>query len=852
LQSTHERYKTHVGAAFGTTIPGIFTDEPSLGFGRAIPKDLQAHALPWTDDLPAIFQEQHGYDIVPQLASLFFDTEDAPAVRHDFWSTVTKQFRKAWSQQLYDWCSTNNLKLVGHHNGEDSLLEQLRWTGGVMPHYRYYHIPGIDKLGRNTGEFSDDDIDGGIVGLKQLDSVACQTGKERTLCEAFGCAGQDFALEGRWWLTNWLAVLGINFFNPHLALYSLRGERKRDYPPTLSPHQPWWHYQQPYEDAVARLSYALSQGKRTVDVLVIHPMTSAWVTYTPGSVSVVRELDRMLLRLANGLLAMHIDYHFADETLLAELGSVNAKTLNVVEQSYKVVIIPELKTLEHSTVNLLNEFSDSGGTVLCLGNAPLLIDGRKINEPILPAQTLYLENEVSDEAMVHLPNDPARVNQDGEPPLSLPTLPQLRKTLEQICPPRITIDGVGADRVWYQLRTLENGRELLFLANTHEVNKADILLTWQGVGKLEQWNIVSGEILSRASEQTPTSTKMRLELPRMGNVLLVRDPKSQDVATPATQKSSTLLTLKNEWTLERRSSNVLVLDYCAYKIGHTAWQPSGYVLRVAQKIKHEGRGTVFALRFEFEVDALLTTCELVVETASELHLELNGKPLPTPQGFWLDPSFQCYNITELLQSGVNSLELRGTYTDATELEAVYLLGDFAVPATYTGEEVKSRGATFKGWKVEPKLQAVNHQVYYCDEDLVSRGLPHFVGEVLLSQTFTLPSFPDDARVFLELDTLHAAVAVVTINGQSVGQLSWQPLELDVTSVLRQGDNTITITLVTSLRNALGPFHTKRGDPTYISPQTFFEVATKDCWLVPLGLNNASLKLVKDFEIRKGG
>jgi hypothetical protein len=851
LQSTHERYKTHVGEAFGKTIPGIFTDEPSLGFGRAIPKELRSHTLPWTDELPEIFLRQHGYDVVPQLASLFFDTEDAPAIRHDFWSTVTKQFCKAWSQQLYDWCDANNLKLVGHHNGEDSLLEQMRWTGGVMPHYRYYHMPGIDKLGRNTGEVpTGSDVDGGIVGLKQLDSVACQTGKERTLCEAFGCTGQDFALEGRWWLTNWLAVLGINFFNPHLALYSLRGERKRDYPPTLSPHQPWWPYQQPYEAAAARLAYALSQGKRIVDVIVIHPVTSAWITYTPGSVSMVKELDRMLLRLANGLLAMHADYHFGDETLLAELGRVDDKTLKVGEQSYKVVIIPELKTLERSTVELLEQFANSGGIILCLGNAPLLIDGRRINKSVLPAQTLYLRNEVSNEAMAHLPNDPARAGQGYELPLPLPTLPQLRTTLEQVCPPRITIQGEGADRVWYHLRTLEDGRELLFLANTHEENKADISLVWRGTGKLEHWDIVSGKIKSQASEQTQTITQIRLELPPMNNVLLVRDAKSHDVTTPLMEKRSTLFTLKSDWTLERRSPNILVLDYCAYKLGNATWQDSEYVLHVANKIREEGRGSTFALRFEFEVDEIPSECSLAIES-SKLQLELNGKPLPAPEGFWLDPSFQCYNIAELLQTRRNTLELHGTCDDDIELEAVYLLGDFALPALYTGEKVKSRALTFKRWRVQPRLQAVTQQTYYGDDDLVARGLPHFVGEVHLSQTFHLSELPT-APIFLELDTLHAAVAIIAINGQRIGQVSWQPLELDVTGVLQQGDNTITITLVTSLRNALGPFHTEGGDSLFVSPQTFLEHKTRDYWLVPLGLSNASLKLVVNSEIEKGG
>jgi hypothetical protein len=401
--------------------------------------------------------------------------------------------------------------------------------------------------------------------------------------------------------------------------------------------------------------------------------------------------------------------------------------------------------------------------------------------------------------------------------------------------------------VWYQLRTLEDGRELLFIVNTHEENEADISLTWRGMGKLEQWNVVSGEIVSRASEQTQTETQVNLELPRMGNVLLIRDSNYQAVATPVTQQHSTLLALKNEWAFERQSPNVLVLGCCAYKLGNTSWQPAEYVLHVTEKIREEGLGTMFALRFEFEVDEMPIVCDLIIEAAPTLRLELNGKPLPAPEGCWLDPSFRRYTITELLQNGINTLELRGSYSDNMELEAVYLLGEFAVPATYRGEKVKSRGATFKRWQVYPRLQAVTQQTYYYD-DLVSQGLPHFVGEVLLSQTFNVSNLPENAQIYLELEALQAATAVVMVNGQHVGQLNWHPLKLDVTQALKQGENTLSITLVTSLRNLLGPFHAARSDPTFVSPATFSEFVTQDYWLVPLGLGKVVLKAVVNSEV----
>ena len=94
-----------------------------------------------------------------------------------------------------------------------------------MPHYPYFHHPGIDKLGRIINEGP-----GTVLTVKQLDSAVCQLGKQRALCENYGCSGQDFAHTGRKWIGDWAYVLGITLNNPHLSLYSMRGERKRDYP----------------------------------------------------------------------------------------------------------------------------------------------------------------------------------------------------------------------------------------------------------------------------------------------------------------------------------------------------------------------------------------------------------------------------------------------------------------------------------------------------------------------------------------------------------------------------------------------------------------------------------------------
>ena len=586
LEITYDRYAAEVGESFGGVIPGIFTDEPSFWYRGSLPAVHgvgQPPAVPWTMEFPEYFQARHGYDIRPHLHALFYQVEGYAAVRHDFWEAVTTRFSEAWSEQLYAWCEEHGLPLTGHHMAEDGLGYQMQWTGGVMPHYRYYHVPGIDKLERNTRQ---------VVTVKQLDSVVEQLGKPRALCEAFGCSGQDFAIEGRWWITNWLAVLGINLFNPHLALYSLRGERKRDYPQVLSYQQPWWAYQKPYEDATARLCYALSQGRRQVDVLVIHPMSSAWVTYSPLAHNDVDALDRAFECLARGLLAMHRDYHYGDETILAEYGDVDGDHLKVQEQSYRVIIVPPVASLRRSTVNLLARFAAAGGQVIVIGQPPAAIDGR----PVTAAEVLPGARQVPDEAGSKTPEE------------WYEDLPELRAVLDAVAPPRCTITGPGADMVWYQARDLGDGRELLFLANTSEIQDAECTVEWRGGGAIERWDYVAGSTLAQPARSTSTGTSFTVGLERMGGALYVRTPGASGASGKATEQpepvntQTTRLAIGQQWQVERLSPNALVLDSCEFRLGNGAWRPAGHILQVADTIRAAGLGAPFTLRFRFWVD----------------------------------------------------------------------------------------------------------------------------------------------------------------------------------------------------------------------------------------------------------
>jgi hypothetical protein len=304
INYTHERYKEECGEYFGREIPGIFTDEPCY----LMEEHYDVPALPWSEYLPGFFKRLKGYYIEDHVGELFFDKDDYHKIRYDFFDSATRLFIESYTKPYYDWCENNNLKMVGHFMAEDNLVYQAKWVGAVMPHYEFMSWPGVDKLHRHIEQ---------LVTIKQMTSVADQLGKERALSEVFGGCGQQVSFFHRKWIADWQAALGINFVNGHLSHYSMRGERKRDWPGNLFYQQPWWENERLFSDYISRLCYAQSQGKRELDIIVLHPICSVWSEYSPlhkyNELVLEKGLyDRPFEDLSKKLISNKLDFHYGD------------------------------------------------------------------------------------------------------------------------------------------------------------------------------------------------------------------------------------------------------------------------------------------------------------------------------------------------------------------------------------------------------------------------------------------------------------------------------------------------------------------------------------------------------------
>lgn len=807
IESTYEAYAREVGEEFGRTVPGIFTDEPNW------------RAIPWTPLFPEYFREKKGYDILEKLPALFFEVEDYNyhKVRFDFWSAMTDRFVENFSQRLYEWCERHNLIFTGHYLCEDNLLIQLERIGAAMPHYEFMQMPGIDHLGRRISD---------PILPKQVSSVAHQLGGRRVLSEMFGVSGWSVTMEQLKWIAEWQFVLGIDFVCQHLSLYSMRGCRKRDYPPSLHYQMPWWPFYRKLNDLFARETYLLRQGRFVADILVLHPISSAWTIYSPSEEDRgrVTELNREFAKLSENLLRIHRDFDYGDERIIERHGKVKGDKFVVGSMEYSVVIVPPSLCWRRNTVRLIEQFVRNGGRVIAVRPLPTMVEG----EP------LQIPEEVA-ERIVVIDNDPQQLKSalPGEPSIMI-----------------LDENGQDAGTIYYQERDVGT-REFFFTVNTSTTEAVEATVKLRGYGLVERWDCETGQVekLPARVEGNYMVVKLRYE-PMGSHMLALNTAEEPLIGEPKEERVVQMMDLKRAWSVRRNDPNAITLDYCRYRIlGETDWSERMPVWKAHREIASLKKCVDVALLYEFEVEEVPKgPVFLVVEVPEMFDIYVNGRRVKyRDMGWWLDISFKKVEITGLLKEGINQVEMRCHFVGdleshlkkltpparaeerkqlrfGTELESIYVIGDFGVWRRNGGFVIgKELGEAEVG-------------------DLVEQGLPFYCGSVRLSQKVSFVR--EGRRTYLVFDGLDAVVARVWVNGREAGVVTWRPYRVEVTDLLVDGENLIEVELYNSPRNLLGPHHHKAGDLYAVGPGSWSDERnwTDEYNFVPFGFPGA-VKLI---------
>jgi hypothetical protein len=772
LSITLDAYKREIGNQFGKRVPGSFTDEPQL---------RPAGGIPWTADLPQLFEKRWRYRLTDHLPALREPVGDWKRVRHNYLQLLSELFVERWGRPYYEYCAKNGIEFTGHYWEHE-------WPNcmGVpdnMAMNAWQQRPGIDILMNQYREDTHAQF-GNVRSVKELASVANQLGRARTLCEAYGAGGWDLRFEDMKRIGDWLYVLGVNTLDQHLSYVSLRGARKRDHPQSFSYHEPWWDAYHVSAEYFARLTLALTKGQEINPILVIEPTTTAWTYNAAGkNPPELEKLGETFQKLVVSLAKEQVEYDIGDEDILARNASVNGHSLRVGERSYVTVVLPPFtENLNAKTLQLLESFLKGGGTVLSCSAPPDRVEGQKSNRGSAVSR-------LSGWKQVEVETLPAMLLAQGKDGFGIRRSPNDRGIL------------------FHDRRKLTDG-EVLFLVNTSIDFPSEGVIESGALG-IERFDLESGKVESYAFKTTSRGVWAAYRLPPSGSLLLFLSKERRSPA-PAQPVQTAQIPATGAPAIRRTAPNVLVLDYLditaggettkdvyfyqasqfAFKQNGMARNPWDSAVQFRDELitKKFPAGSGFQATYRFTVaERVPPNLIAVVERPDLYTTECNGKPVQAIQGaWWLDKSFGKIDISESAAVGENTLVLKASpFTIFHEIESVYILGDFGLRPTEHGFAIVPESTLRLGpWN--------------------SQGCPFYAQGVAYTQRFRLDKPSGQYQVLLP--KWYGSVAEVMVNGKPAGFIASPPWQCEVTKLIQAGENTIEIVTVGTLKNTLGPHH----------------------------------------------
>lgn len=850
IEITHENYRRKFGKHFSKTVPGIFTDEPNHGGKFQQVQDTNdGTGLPWTAKFLSTFKNRYGYDILSHLPELFLDVENrtiTPA-RHDYHDCVTYLFTDAFSRQIAEWCERNRLKLTGHVLFEDTLSRQTSVVGSCMRFYEYMQVPGIDILSENRREYDT---------AKQVSSVARQFGRKWRITETYGITGWDFPFVGHKAIGDWQAVLGINLRCLHLSWYTMQGQCKRDYPASILHQSPWWELYGKVEDYFARIHVAMTKGEEVRDLLVIHPVESAWMFCRKGwqQDPNVQKFDQMLVDLRDSLLAANIDFDYGDEDILLRHGKVSKSgkiTKFVVgKATYTAVVVPPLLTIRKSTLELLTHFRDSGGTVVFAGTVAEHVDAMS-SKSCLDFADDCISTPPKGQALIQAVEASCRrvsITDDKGRQIA-PILHLLREDKNAFY---LFVCNVGHDFRKARKFTIQD----LPVLNRKEVfGNVQICGFTNCKGTPIELDPQTGQAFQADSDYGNEAWKIRTTLPMLGSRLFVIPKKTSTKLLPKRQRMKDVRVHKlsfTKWDIKLSENNNLALDYPKYKIGSGNWRKAEDILRIdcvvreslgieqrsmtmvqpwAQKKSSVYKSLPVTLCYDFEVKGISSgDFFLCIEQPEQYKIFVNDSQVSTDIecGWWVDKSLHKIQIDpSLLHKGKNQVMLTCNYgEDHLGLESIYITGAF-------GTRVKGTEVAITKLPTSLKLG-----------DWTKQGLAFYSGSISYL-CIIQPRLKKGQRLFLEVSDYHGVAVRVLVNDKHAGVIAWSPNELDITDFIKKEEPIrLAIEVIGHRRNSHGPLHSKDKHFTEIKQQDC-QTPLKPYYFVPCGLMNAPRLIVRE-------
>ena len=796
VQVTHERYYKKLGKDFGGSIPAIFTDEPHFPrIGRLrFPEEKVRLTFAYTDDFDDSFRNAYGISLLDRLPEVVWALPGGhmSPVCYQYHEHVTERFVSAYSDTIGQWCGRHGILFTGHVLEEDSLESQSGVVGEAMRFYRSMQLPGVDMLGdlRNYST------------VKQASSAAHQYGREGVLSELYGVTNWDFDFKGHKLQGDWQAALGVTVRVHHLTWVSMEGEAKRDYPASIGAQSPWYREYPLIEDHFARLNTALTRGRPHIRVGVIHPVESCWLQWGVQSQTqdAIRSLDESFQNVVQWMLFGLVDFDFISESLFPSLCPEKAGApLKVGQMNYETVLVPGCRTLRSTTLDRLEMFRKAGGRVIFLGTPAAFVDAVPSERAVRFSREcicLPFERFSLMEALRNMRDVDIRLD-----------------------------DGSRAHNLFINVRDDGDSR-WLFICHVMRGEKA--FLSWRGdyvdaeycdtchIKIRGEWSADLYDTLDGSVRQVPLKidkgiTSLTIRMYSQDSLLFRLRPAASDAARSpepllfrGIPSGEAEIRLSDPVPFTLSEPNVLLLDMAFWSLDGEPWNPCEEILLIDNKVRKRlgmrlrsssivqpwvrfgcEEKVCHTLRLCFKIVSEIDVSDvlLTLEHPESVRITLNGIPADSlPSGWYVDHAIQTVKLPGL-RTGENRLLLEMPFTDGTNPEWSYLLGNFNV-------RVAGRYA---------RLTKPARELAF--GDITGQGMPFYGGNITYHCKAELPA----GHAFIQAAHFCSPLVRVTMDGMISKAIAFAPYTADLGRVIF-GEHSFDITAYGCRINTFGPVH----------------------------------------------
>jgi hypothetical protein len=313
---------------------------------------LEVYDADWTPDMLTEFRRRRGYDLLPLLPMLDYDTgERSRAVRRDVGQTLTELYEERFVVPIRDWARKNNVyfRIQGYgtppaalasfrhadlFDGEGfewRMLSRARWASSAAHLFKrpvtgsetwtWIHSPAFRAVPLDIKGEADQHF---LSGINQLIGHGWPASPPQA-----GTPGWPFYAAG-----------------------------------ALTDKNPWWPVMPDLAAYLQRVSFLLRQGEPVADVAIYAPTGDARASMRPGTGAYLNLWSAVNSALPAWLVPAILDSGYSfdaiDDGTLAE-----AQT-----RRYKAIVLPGVRWMPESTRQWLNTYAKSGGTIIAAERLP--------------------------------------------------------------------------------------------------------------------------------------------------------------------------------------------------------------------------------------------------------------------------------------------------------------------------------------------------------------------------------------------------------------------------------------------------------------------------------------------------